>query len=82
MGEVEDFSNYHIEFNLDQRLEQRTYNKPLTSEVATVWIEGSEHRGQFEKVPSSTGRIGHGKASGRIIAATTPSRTHFSFQGR
>jgi hypothetical protein len=48
MGEVEDFSDYHIEFNLDQRLDQRTYNKPLTSEVAAVWIEGSEHRGQFE----------------------------------
>jgi hypothetical protein len=43
MGEVEDFSGYHIEFNLDQRLDQRTYNKPLTSEVSAVWIEGSEH---------------------------------------
>jgi hypothetical protein len=48
MGEVEDFSDVHIEFNLDQRLDQRVYNKPLTSEVAAVWIEGSEHRGQFD----------------------------------
>jgi hypothetical protein len=45
MEEVEDFSDYHIEFNLDQRLDQRTCNKLLTSEVATVWIEESEHRG-------------------------------------
>jgi hypothetical protein len=37
MGEVEDFSDYHIEFNLDQRLD---HNKPLTLEV-----EGSEHQG-------------------------------------
>jgi hypothetical protein len=48
MGEVEDFSDYHIEFNLDQQLDQRTYNKPLMSEVAAVWVEGSEHQGQFE----------------------------------
>jgi hypothetical protein len=48
MGEVEDFTDYYIEFNLDQRLDQRTYNKTLTSEVSAVWVEGSEHRGQFE----------------------------------
>jgi hypothetical protein len=48
MGEVKDFSVYHIEFNVDQCLDQRKYNKPLTPEVAVVWIEGSKHRGQFE----------------------------------
>ena len=48
MGQVENISDYHIEFNLDQKLDQRVYNKPLTSEVAAVWIEGSEHRGQFD----------------------------------
>ena len=48
MGQVENISDYHIEFNLDQKLDQRVYNKPLTSEVAAVWIEGSEHMGQFD----------------------------------
>jgi hypothetical protein len=80
MGEVENFPDVHIEFNLDQRLDQRVYNKPLTSEVATVWIEGSERRDQFDNVSSSTGWIGHGKAYDRIMGATTPSRTLSSFQ--
>ncbi|KAL5657397.1 hypothetical protein ACJX0J_030560, partial [Zea mays] len=32
-----------------ETLNQKTYNTPLTSEVAAVWIEGSEGRGQFSK---------------------------------
>jgi hypothetical protein len=48
MGEVVNFSDVHIELNLDQLLDQRVYNKPLTSEVAIVWIEGSERRAQFD----------------------------------
>jgi hypothetical protein len=42
MGHVENLADYHIALNLDQTLNQKTYNTPLTSEVATVWIEGSE----------------------------------------
>jgi len=42
MGAVDDLDDYRVELNLDQRLDQRTYNVPLTSEVAAVWIEGSE----------------------------------------
>ena len=48
MGHVEDIEDYHIALNLDQQLDQRTYNVPLTSEVAAVWIEGSELLGQFQ----------------------------------
>jgi hypothetical protein len=33
--------------NLDQMLDQKLYNAPITLEVAAVWIEGSERRGQF-----------------------------------
>ena len=47
-GQNENLDDYHMELNLDQRLDQRTYNTPLTSEVAAVWVEGSERRGQFE----------------------------------
>ena len=47
-GQNENLDDYHVKLNLDQRLDQRTYNTPLTSEVATVWVEGSERRGQFE----------------------------------
>jgi hypothetical protein len=35
--------------NLDQRLDQRVYNAPITSEVAAVWIEGNERRNTFDK---------------------------------
>jgi hypothetical protein len=48
MGHVENLEDYRVELNLDQRLDQRTYNVPLTSEVAAVWVEGSERHGQFE----------------------------------
>ena len=48
MGHVEDVEDYHVALNLDQQLDQRTYNVPLTSEVAAVWIEGSELLGQFK----------------------------------
>jgi hypothetical protein len=48
MGAVDNLEDYHVELNLDQRLDQRTYNVPITSEVAAVWIEGSERHGQFE----------------------------------
>eukprot|EP00267_Zea_mays_P047682 XP_020400166.1 uncharacterized protein LOC103638314 [Zea mays] len=46
LGHVENLDDYHIALNLDQTLNQKTYNTPLTSEVAAVWIEGSE-RGEL-----------------------------------
>ncbi|PWZ25377.1 ATP-dependent DNA helicase PIF1 [Zea mays] len=49
MGHVENLDDYRITLNLDQSLNQKTYNTPITSEVAAVWIEGSERRGQFNK---------------------------------
>ncbi|PWZ40263.1 ATP-dependent DNA helicase PIF1 [Zea mays] len=49
MGHIENLDDYRITLNLDQTLNQKTYNTPLTSEVAAVWIEGSERRGQFSK---------------------------------
>ncbi|KAL5648116.1 hypothetical protein ACJX0J_042471, partial [Zea mays] len=47
MGNVDNIEDYHIALNLDQTLNQKLYNVPITSEVAAVWIEGSERRGQF-----------------------------------
>jgi hypothetical protein len=48
MGQAEHLEDYHLTLNLDQRLDQRTYNVPMASEVAAVWIEGSELLGQFQ----------------------------------
>jgi len=33
-GQNENLDDYHVELNLDQRLDQRTYNTPLTSKDA------------------------------------------------
>jgi hypothetical protein len=48
LGQAEDLEDYHVTLNLDQRLDQRTYNTPIADEVAAVWIEGSELLGQFQ----------------------------------
>ena len=48
MGHVDDVDDYHITLNLDQRMDQRSYNAPTTSEVAAMWVEGSERRRQFD----------------------------------
>ena len=48
LGQVDNIEDYRVELNLDQRLDQRTYNVPVSTEVAAVWVEGSERHGQFE----------------------------------
>jgi hypothetical protein len=48
VGQADHLEDYHVTINLDQRLDQRTYNVPSTSEVAAIWIEGSELLGQFQ----------------------------------
>jgi len=53
---------------------------PLTSEVAAIWVEGSERHGQFELVFSFRGKIDLYKAFAHIMHATTHCHTHCSFQ--
>jgi hypothetical protein len=48
LGQAENLDDYRLILNLDQRLDQRTYNTPITSEVAAVWVEGKEGN-KFEK---------------------------------
>ncbi|KAL6606919.1 hypothetical protein ACP70R_042572 [Stipagrostis hirtigluma subsp. patula] len=48
LGQIDNLDNYRVELNLDHRLDQRTYNVPITSEVAAVWVEGSEFQSQFQ----------------------------------
>lgn len=49
MGQVKNLDDYTLILNLDQRLDQRTYNVPITSEVAAVWVEGNEKGNCFDK---------------------------------
>jgi hypothetical protein len=60
LGQAEDLEDYRVTLNLDQRLDQRTYSAPLASEVAAVWIEGSELLGQ-----SQNSVVLHGKDRSR-----------------
>ncbi|RCV16194.1 hypothetical protein SETIT_3G118400v2, partial [Setaria italica] len=49
LGQEENLEDYRVMLNLDQRLDQRTYNAPITSEVAAVWVEGNERRNTFDR---------------------------------
>jgi hypothetical protein len=49
LGQAENLDDYRLILNLDQRLDQRTYNAPITSEVAAVWVEGNEIANNFHK---------------------------------
>jgi hypothetical protein len=49
LGQVEDMDEYRIVLNTDYKLDQRTYNTPLTSEVAALWIEGNELHRHFDR---------------------------------
>ncbi|XP_048568739.1 uncharacterized protein LOC125549342 isoform X1 [Triticum urartu] len=41
--------DYRIDLNTDKRLDQRKYNRPLSSEVAAIWVEGSELAKRFDR---------------------------------
>jgi hypothetical protein len=49
MGQLEDVDEYRISLNLDPKKDQRTYNLPVTSEVAAVWVEGQGLLKQFNR---------------------------------
>ncbi|KAL5660834.1 hypothetical protein ACJX0J_027959, partial [Zea mays] len=45
MGHVENLDDYRIALNLDQTLNQKTYNTPLTSEGASPWTDTARSSG-------------------------------------
>uniref|UniRef100_K3ZD88 Helitron helicase-like domain-containing protein n=1 Tax=Setaria italica TaxID=4555 RepID=K3ZD88_SETIT len=49
LGQNEKLDDYRLILNLDQRLDQKPYNAPITLEVAVVWIKGNERRNTFDK---------------------------------
>jgi hypothetical protein len=49
MGQHEDVDDYRISLNLDPQKDQRSYNLPMASEVATIWVEGQGHLRQFDR---------------------------------
>ncbi|XP_044945780.1 uncharacterized protein LOC123394940 isoform X2 [Hordeum vulgare subsp. vulgare] len=41
--------DYRIDLNTDQRLDQRRYNRPVSSEVAAIWVEGADLAKRFDR---------------------------------
>jgi hypothetical protein len=49
LGSVANHDEYHIDLNTDIGVDQRRYNTPTVSQVATIWEEGSDTTKQFER---------------------------------
>jgi hypothetical protein len=45
----DNLENYRIELNTDKKLDQRRYNLPVSSEVAAIWVEGSDLANRFKR---------------------------------
>jgi hypothetical protein len=48
LGNVANLDEYGIELNTDIGVNQRRYNAPTVSQVATIWEEGSDTAKQFQ----------------------------------
>ena len=49
MGSVPNIEEYKISLNTDIRLDQRRYNAPTASQVAAMWVEGSDPQNTFDR---------------------------------
>jgi hypothetical protein len=49
LGNVANLDEYQIELNTNIGVDQRRYNAPTVSQVATIWEEGSDATKQFER---------------------------------
>jgi hypothetical protein len=49
IGSVPNLEEYRISLNTDIRLDQRRYNAPTASQVAAMWVEGSDPHNTFDR---------------------------------
>jgi hypothetical protein len=49
LGNIANLDEYRIELNTHIRVDQRRYNAPIISQVATIWEEESVTTKQFER---------------------------------
>jgi hypothetical protein len=71
MGKIGQIDDYCMTLNLDQKMDQRVYNASINYEVAAVWIEGSERRGQFQHSVILQEKIGKCMAFGHTMDVMT-----------
>ena len=79
LGSVPNIDDYRISLNTDKNLDQRRYNAPTTSQVAAIWVEGSDPQNCFDKSVVVHGK----KETGPCIlehtmGATTHCHIHYS----
>lgn len=49
LGSIPNLGEYKIELNTNIALDQRVYNAPTASQVAAIWVDGSDPRGHFNR---------------------------------
>jgi hypothetical protein len=49
LGAVPNLDEYRISLNTDIKLDQRRYNAPTVSQVAAIWVEGSDPQNCFDR---------------------------------
>jgi hypothetical protein len=49
LGSVPNLDEYKILLNTDINLDQRRYNAPTTSQVAAIWVEGTDPQNTFDR---------------------------------
>ena len=62
LGSVPNLDEYRISLNTDINLDQRRYNAPTTSQVAAIWVEGSDPKNCFDRSV-----VVHGKKGDRPL---------------
>ena len=79
LGSVPNLDEYRISLNTDINLDQRRYNAPTTSQVAAIWVEGSDPKNCFDRSV-----VVHGKKETapyileHTMGATTHCHIHYS----
>ena len=59
LGAVPNLDEYRITLNTDINLDQRRYNAPTTSQVAAIWVEGSDPQNTFDRSVVVYGKRDH-----------------------
>ncbi|KAJ0857056.1 hypothetical protein HanRHA438_Chr13g0585631 [Helianthus annuus] len=59
LAELGPLDNYRVTLNAALQLDQRVYNRPTTSEVAGIWVEGNENTTSYKRSIIVYGRSDH-----------------------
>ncbi|CAH1427950.1 unnamed protein product [Lactuca virosa] len=49
LGDLGPLDNYRVTLNASVELDQRVYNRPTTSEVAGIWVEGNDNIAAYKR---------------------------------